>query len=170
MTACASSNISSTSLQNSTRIDSSPFSINSTSKTQMPSKDETKVSSYYEEIYNTSSYEIFTWTINENERYYAMYKSANFSSVLSFNRILFLQNEVYLDVEAVKAYVKQMSSNYLSKIYLISIPYPFTEDFYYEHYLIEYPSPEYFVQDHKIYEQLGNDRGYQELKEEGYII
>lgn len=116
---------------------------------------------------------IYTWILENGERKYAcLGPGSDFSILYSYNKLSYVQNIAPLNLNEAREYLawhfEYQGSGY--KTYLIEIPYPITEEYYYDNYLFNYPNANFFVQDYSIWEELGYGlKGYDYLKEKGYI-
>lgn len=118
---------------------------------------------------------VYTWCLaNGKRRYGCLGKQIRnyYGTAYSYNKILYAQYVVPLNINETKEYLKWLYEKISDiAVYLIEIPYPISEIFYYDGYLLNFPDSRFFVQDYSLWEELVYGiKGYDELKKNGHII
>lgn len=116
---------------------------------------------------------VFTWTLADSTRRYITLGNINFTywKIFSFDNITYCQSLAPLTLDEINPILEELYHRYEQmKVFLIEIPCPITEQFYYEEYLMYYPSPRFFLQDESEWNKLfGGKKGFQSALESGMV-
>lgn len=116
---------------------------------------------------------VFTWTLPDFSRRYATLGNYTFEHwmTFSFNNIAYCQTIAPLTLDEINPILEELYHRYKrSGVFLVEIPCPITEQFYYEDYLLYYPSSRFFVQDENEWNKLfGGSKGFEQALEKGLV-
>lgn len=116
---------------------------------------------------------VFAWTLADSTRRYITlgHHVMEYMRMFSFDNIAYCQTVAPLTFDEINPILDEIYNKYKRiMVFLIEIPCPFTEQFYYEEYLMYCPSPRFFLQDESEWNELtGGRNGYKHALERGTV-
>ncbi|MCQ2799645.1 MAG: hypothetical protein MJ228_02615 [Bacilli bacterium] len=97
---------------------------------------------------------VYTWNTPVSGRMFGILGAgaSSYEKVFSFNSLKYIQNPAALNLGETAAFLNAFGekSDHYFKSFLIEIPYPISESFYYENYLLTYPKDDFFSKDAEL--------------------